>query len=110
MLLRVCVREAHDDPEVFREPHLFRPERFADRTYDKTEYCPFSDGAHSCFGAGLALMIAKVFLLELARGFDVRVVADGPVERAGNRHWGHWQPSRRLRVALSPVPDGATAV
>ena len=25
---------------------------------------------------------------------------DGPVERAGNRHWSHWRPSLRFRVAL----------
>jgi cytochrome P450 len=101
-LLRVCVREAHDDPRVFPEPHVFRPERFADRSYDRTEFCPFSDGAHSCFGAGLALMISRVFLTEAATAFDVRRVADGPVERAGNRHWGHWQPNRAFRVSVRP--------
>ena len=99
-LLRVCVREAHDNPDVFPEPHVFRPERFADRNYDKTEYCPFSDGAHSCFGAGLAVMIANVFFAELALHFDSRVTSDGPVERHGNRHWGHWQPSEQFRVSI----------
>ena len=100
-LLRVAVREAHDNPDVFPEPGAFRPERFASRHYQKTEYCPFSDGAHSCFGAGLALMIARVLVSELAIEFDGRVVADGPAERDGNRHWSHWRPSRRFRVSLA---------
>jgi cytochrome P450 len=100
-LLRVCVRECHDNPAVFAEPHTFRPERFADRHYEKTEYCPFSDGTHSCFGAGLALMIARALVTVLAFDFDGRVVADGPSERDGNRHWSHWRPSKKLRVALS---------
>lgn len=101
-LLRVCVREAHDDPDVFEDPLTFRPERFDGRKYSRTEYCPFSDGAHSCFGAGLAVMIATVFLIELTTGFRVSVTNDGPVERDGNRHWSHWRPNARLRVALSP--------
>jgi hypothetical protein len=50
-LIRVCVREAHDDPAIFPEPGEFRPERFAGRTYGRTEYCPFSDGTHSTVGA-----------------------------------------------------------
>ncbi len=99
-LLRVCVREAHDNPTVFPEPQQFKPERFAGRSYDKTEYCPFSDGSHSCFGAGLAVMVANSFHTELALGFDTTVTGDGPVERHGNRHWGHWQPNKNFRVSL----------
>jgi cytochrome P450 len=100
-LLRVCVRECHDRPEVFPEPERFNPGRFAARHFDRTEYSPFSDGTHSCFGAGLAVMIAKTLVLGLATGFDAHSVCDGPVERAGNRHWSHWRPSLAFRVALS---------
>ena len=99
-LLRVCVRECHDDPVVFPEPSAFNPERFAGRHYSKTEYCPFGHGAHSCFGAGLAIMIARALITALAIDFDARGVSDGPAERQGNRHWSHWRPSRSLRVAL----------
>jgi hypothetical protein len=99
-LLRVCVRECHDDPVVFAEPRNFDPERFTGRHYSKTEYCPFGHGDHSCFGAGLAIMIARTLVTALAIDFDARGVSDGPAERQGNRHWSHWRPSRRLRVAL----------
>ena len=100
-LLRVCVRECHDHPDVFPHPEQFDPKRFAGRHYTRGEYCPFSDGSHSCFGAGLALMIANTLVTVLATGFEVRGVADGPVVRQGNRHWSHWRPSLAFRVAVS---------
>jgi cytochrome P450 len=108
-LLRVCVRECHDNAAVFPDPKVFRPERFDGRQYEKSEYCPFSDGTHSCFGAGLAVMIARTLVVVLALDFDGRTVSDGPVERAGNRHWSHWRPSRTFRVALAPH-DSAPAI
>jgi cytochrome P450 len=112
-LLRVCVRECHDNPVVFPEPRAFKPERFAGRHYDRTEYCPFSDGTHSCFGAGLAIMIARTLVMVLAIDFDGRCTNDGPVERQGNRHWSHWRPNTRFRIALSPRvgrgPSGPSA-
>lgn len=100
-LLRICVRECHDNFAVFPNPKTFSPERFDSREYEKSEYCPFSDGTHSCFGAGLAVMIARTLVVVLALDFDGRTVSDGPVERAGNRHWSHWRPSRSFRVALA---------
>jgi len=106
-LLRVCVRECHDNPDVFPHPEQFDPKRFAGRHYTKGEYCPFSDGSHSCFGAGLAVMIANTLVTVLATGFQVRGVADGPVVRQGNRHWSHWRPSLAFRVAVS-LPGAGT--
>ena len=111
-LLRVCVRECHDNASVFPDPKTFNPGRFNGRHYDKTEYCPFSDGTHSCFGADLAVMIARALVTVLAVDFDGRCVADGPVERWGNRHWSHWRPNTKFRISLSrrngtavPTPD-----
>jgi cytochrome P450 len=108
-LLRVCVRECHDNPAVFPEPQEFRIQRFAGRAYDRTEYCPFSDGTHSCFGAGLALMIARCLVTVLALESDGRIVADGPTERDGNRHWSHWRPNARLRISLAARADATSA-
>ena len=100
-LVRICVRECHDRPDLFPDPARFDPTRFADRHFDRTEYCPFSDGAHSCFGAGLAIAIARNMVLALAAQFEVRGTADGPVVRQGNRHWSHWRPSLAFRVAVT---------
>jgi cytochrome P450 len=100
-LVRVCVRECHDRADVFPRPERFDPGRFAGRQYSRTEYCPFSDGTHSCFGAGLATMVSRTLVTTLATGFDMRTLTDGAPVRAGNRHWCHWRPSRVLRVALT---------
>jgi cytochrome P450 len=99
-LLRVCMRESHDDPAVFPDPGRFDPGRFAARQYDRTEYCPFGDGPHACIGSGVSILIARTLVIALATDVDVRGVADAPPERAGNRHWSHWRPSPRFRVAL----------
>lgn len=99
-LVRVCVRECHDDPAVFPDPTTFDPGRFIGRTFARTEYCPFGEGLHACFGAGLAVMIARAFALAVAVRCEARASADGRPERAGNRHWSHWQPSARLRVEV----------
>jgi cytochrome P450 len=101
-LLRVCVRECHDDPSLFPEPNLFQPERFDGRTFGPTQFLPFSDGSHSAFGAELVTGIAAAFVAILATRWDARIVRDGPPERDGNRHWNHWSPSTALRISLSP--------
>jgi cytochrome P450 len=99
-MVRVCVREAHRREDVFPDPAAFDPSRFARKSYPKTEYSPFSDGPHACFGAALAYSLARIFLHELAAGFDARIVSDGPAVR-GNNHWVHWRPNKSLRVALT---------
>jgi len=101
-LIRVCVRECHDRPDVFRDPGRFDPARFASRQYPRTEYCPFSDGTHSRFGAELASIFARTLVTTLATGFEIEKLADGPPVREKNRHWSHWRPSRNFRLALTP--------
>jgi cytochrome P450 len=44
----------HHDPATYPEPGRFRPERFLDRTFSKTEFMPFGGGHRRCLGAGLA--------------------------------------------------------
>ena len=99
-LVRVCVREAHGREDVFPNPAAFDPARFAERSYNRNEYAPFSDGPHACFGAALTFTVARIFLHEMAAGFDAHTISDGPVERENN-HWVHWRPSADLRIALS---------
>jgi len=99
-LVRVCVRECHDNPAVFPEPRVFRPERFIGRRYERTEYCPFSDGTHTPAGPELTMMVARTFATVLALHWNGHITRDGPIERDGNRHWNHWRPGSGLRVRL----------
>ena len=100
-LVRLCVRESHQNPEVFERPRDFDPDRFLDRTYSLREYSPFGGGLrHACLGEGLTLQVAAIFAEELATRFRWRTVADGPPEYSA---WRHWRPSSAWRVHLTPI-------
>jgi cytochrome P450 len=100
-MIRFCIRESHRDPAVFPDPDRFDPDRFAGRTYSREEYAPFGADSHACMGSHLAQFLGRLFVEELARGFDWRVVTDGPAEPGGNRPGDHWRPSSRLRVSMT---------
>ena len=55
-------------------------------------------------GAHLAHFLGRIFVEELAIGFDWTVVRDGPLER-GSRHRDHWRPSALKRVVMRPRDD-----
>ena len=99
-LVRLCVRESHRDPEIFPDPDVFDPDRFRDRAYARREYSPFGHGRHACLGEGLARHVGRLFVEEVASGWDWRTVVDGPVEQGS---WRHWRPSSRWRVLVAPA-------
>ena len=76
---------------MFAEPDRFDPERFARRTYSREEYAPFGSDAHGCMGSHFAHFLGRLFVEELALGFDWRVVTDGP-------------PRRETGIATTGVP------
>ena len=99
-MIRFCIRESHRDPSVFADPDRFDPDRFAARTYSREEYSPFGADSHACMGSHFTHVLGRLFVEELALGFDWRVVADGPAELGGNRPGDHWRPSARQRVVM----------
>ena len=98
-LLRLCVNESHRDASVHPDPHVFDPARFRDRAWSRNEYSPFGGHAHGCMGGHVALFLARVFVEELAIGYEWTVTADGPHER-WSRHRDHWRPNPRRRIAM----------
>ena len=95
--VRLCVHEAHRDPEVFPDPETFDPDRFLGRRYSSHEYQPFGRLGHRCLGAGTTQSLAGVLVSQLA-GYDLEVVRDGPA--VFDKY--HWRPSRRFRMRLTP--------
>lgn len=97
--LRICVAESHRLDPPFERPTVFDPDRHRGRRFSAHEFAPFGFDDHACLGARMTVRIGRVFAERLVEGFSWVVVADGPRER-GNRHWNHWRPSARFRIAL----------
>jgi cytochrome P450 len=57
----------HHDPATYPEPERFRPERFIERTFSKTEFMPFGGGHRRCLGAGLAEYTLRIGVAEAVK-------------------------------------------
>ena len=96
-LLRICIRESHRSAEVYENPDTFNPNRFLTHDYTRSEHSPFGASRISCLGEHLTMTIGRIFVNELARGFDWKVVRDGPREFGGF----HWKPSSKFRICVT---------
>jgi cytochrome P450 len=52
----------HHLPDIYPEPHAFRPERFLGKKTDPHAFLPFGGGARRCLGMAFALFEMKVVL------------------------------------------------
>ncbi|KAL3887165.1 hypothetical protein ACJMK2_027115 [Sinanodonta woodiana] len=85
------------DPSTFKDPDVFRPERYLDAEGHITkpeEYIPFSIGRRVCLGESVARMELFLFLAALIQKFEFLPVA------------GESLPTRKgiLGITYSPVP------
>jgi cytochrome P450 len=87
----------HHDPEIYPEPHAFRPERFLGRQPGTYTWIPFGGGRRRCLGASFALLEMKIVLRAVLSRYTV-----APVTRASER-------TRRRSITFSPE-RGATVV
>lgn len=67
----------HDDPRLFEEPKLFRPERFLEERPSNYAYIPFGGGIRRCIGASFARMEFAVVMTRILERFDI-VPTDAP--------------------------------
>ena len=74
----------HHNPDVYPDPHSFRPERFLERPAGTYEWIPFGGGTRRCLGATFALFEMKIVLGEVLRRFDLVATAQ-PSERIARR-------------------------
>lgn len=102
-LVRMCIRESHQDETVFPNPRAFDPDRFLGRPFTRAQYAPFGAFRLACIGEEITKWAGALFAIELASGFAWRVTDDGPPEI---NSWAHNGPSPRFRVALTPAAAG----
>lgn len=99
--VRICVWEGHRDPQKFPEPFKFDAERFIRDKPSMDTYAPFGMDKHRCLGADWTIELSAVFVEELARGFDWKVVSDGPAVRGVF----HFEPSDDFAADIRPLVD-----
>jgi cytochrome P450 len=65
-------RLAHIMDDHFVQPNRFDPDRFLPERGEGRmyEFIPFGGGVHACLGAQLAMMMTKVFAIQLLQQFD----------------------------------------
>ncbi|KAI3715597.1 hypothetical protein L6452_22583 [Arctium lappa] len=84
--LIVNVWKLHRDPQVWSNPHEFRPERFLERHVDVNyhgqnyEYISFSSGRRICPAITFAFQVVHLILARLLQGFDLSTPMGKPVD------------------------------
>jgi cytochrome P450 len=68
-----CTYLAQHNPQVFPEPHAFRPERFLNGQRYEHAYFPFGFGSRTCVGKPFALRQMLLVLATALRSVDLEV-------------------------------------
>lgn len=69
----------HLRPDIYPEPHRFKPERFLERKFTPFEYTPFGGGARRCLGAAFAMYEMKIVLGTLLSRYRLVLAEPGDV-------------------------------
>jgi cytochrome P450 len=67
-----CVHLMHHDPDLYPEPHAFRPERFLDASPTPEIWMPWGGGRKRCPGHHLALLEMRAVLQTVLSRLEVR--------------------------------------
>ncbi|XP_023521546.1 cytochrome P450 705A22-like, partial [Cucurbita pepo subsp. pepo] len=96
------------DPQVWREPNKFRPERFLassskqerieTNTGQSFDFIPFGGGRRACPGATLALSMINTTMAALVQCFDWKVVGEGGEEEEAKVDM---QPGQGLTLGMA---------
>ncbi|MGF1489126.1 MAG: cytochrome P450 [Prochloraceae cyanobacterium] len=72
----------HRDPNYFRDPEKFNPDRWAndlEKQLPRGVYYPFGDGQRICIGKGFALMEAVLLLATISQKFELNLLPEHPI-------------------------------
>jgi cytochrome P450 len=93
-----AIAAVHLRPDIYPDPHAFRPERFLDGQPEPYTWIPFGGGVRRCIGASFAQQEIKVVLRALLSGARLRPASARP-EVPRTRHVTI-VPSRGARVVV----------
>jgi cytochrome P450 len=97
-LVLPAIAAVHVRPDLYPDPHAFRPERFFDGRTEQYAWIPFGGGVRRCIGASFAQVEMKVVLREVLRRVRLRAPSRRP-ERARIQHVTV-VPARGARVVV----------
>lgn len=110
-----CIYLMHRRPDLYPDPHAFRPERFLDSPPKTYSWIPFGGGVRRCLGASFAQFEMKAVLRAVLSRATLTAAAPAS-ERAARRAITHVPTrgaevvvSRRVSRAADPAPKAATA-
>ena len=69
-----CIHLMHRRPDIYPEPHAFRPERFLETPPGTYTWIPFGGGVRRCLGASFALFEMKTVLAAVVGSAKLRPV------------------------------------
>jgi cytochrome P450 len=90
----------HRRPDLYPDPHAFRPERFLGRRPGPYEWTPFGGGVRRCLGMAFALFEMKIVLARLLATTELELAEAGPT-RAVTRGF-FIAPARGLPIRVRP--------
>jgi len=100
----------HRDPDIYPDPHAFRPERFLGTPPGTYTWIPFGGGRRRCLGASFAMLEMKVALRATLRRYELTAASLSP--ETTRRRSITFSPSGQTTVVLSrraPVAAPAPA-
>jgi cytochrome P450 len=95
-----CIYLVHRRPEVYPDPHAFRPERFLETPPGTYTWIPFGGGVRRCIGASFALFEMRTVLRTLVARLHLEA-AEPEAERVSRRAIT-LSPSRAARLVVRP--------
>lgn len=91
----------HHRNDLWDEPFVYRPERFADNAeadWHPFKYFPFSHGPHVCIGKRFAMMEGVLVLATIARRAMIRLADPNHIVK----------PAPRITLQMSEFPITVT--
>ncbi|WP_009632703.1 cytochrome P450 [Synechocystis sp. PCC 7509] len=79
-VLTPCIYLTHHRLDLYPEPNQFKPERFLERQFSKSEYIPFGGSNRLCIGMAFALYEMKLVLATVMSRYSLAISGNQTVK------------------------------